>query len=1088
MIPQANARTGRIFACRRLSVARASGRLWRWFVPVAAALAVPMAQAQLATTTVLTLSNTTPNYVTPPAGGAGTTLNPVTLTATVTVKGTAAPVSGGIVTFYDNPGVPGAAAPDVIGSAPVQFLTISGGIPNGAVPGTATLQFAFGPGPHSLTATYSAIAFGSPASYAFASSTTASALSLTSNGSAAEAYGFQILGNAGTEASYDPQSSLTATYYNTNQDPQQGIPFIWGYGMQVPMGTSTITDQTSGMVYPMPGNDLAGTNDVSFTPQLTVIDHVGVLEGNYIYSLPNDGVTHFFVADIFQSGVPALVTLSATQNQIWTNNLYSNPNNYSGCNGGSTTAGSPTCAVTTPPVQGLAADVSGDNKLDLIIAHNDPTGKGSVGVLINSLNTAACSAGHSIACGAFNLPEVTYATGHPTGYVAVGDVNGDGYPDIVAVSSDGSNKIFVLLNNGNGTFTLTANTFSTGNGPTQLALGDFNHDGILDIAVLNTADASIGILTGKGDGTFHTMLPYPVGTNPTAFSMADLNLDGFLDFAITNNDSPTQAEVSFLYGQTGGTFNYVSNLAANQLDLAPFNFPETNPEPVAIQATDLNGDGYPDLFIGFNINQFSYAIYNPTTQQYAYTESPFADQANGINLRTVSAAVADLDGDGVKDWLLMPTINDEIACAGCSPSENNLMVRLNGSFVYGWTGPDAIDSPLGNHTFTSNYTPPSNSIYTAATAGPIVLDILAEPEPTLTPSTLDFGNVLVGTAAAPRTLTLQNTGSGPLTNIAFSISAQSPAAPGGFGQTNNCPATLPAGSSCTIQVTFTPTSPVGHSANVSLSHGAGRAKYVPLFGGGASFQPVNINETITLTDAVASPAFATPVPINEPITLTDAVAPPAFAAAIPINEPITLTDAVTPPAFGTPVPISENITLTDTVTPPAFATPVPISENITLHDAVATPAFGTPIPISENITLTDAVSTPAFATPVPISENITLTDTVATPAFATPIPIHENILLTDNVSVPAVTVSGDKVQYILFIVLPFVPQAESSLTLTAHSTSGLPISYTVTGPASLLGSTLTLTGPGLVKVTASQGGNSTFAPATPVSQSFTVTP
>ena len=87
-------------------------------------------------------------------------------------------------------------------------------------------------------------------------------------------------------------------------------------------------------------------------------------------------------------------------------------------------------------------------------------------------------------------------------------------------------------------------------------------------------------------------------------------------------------------------------------------------------------------------------------------------------------------------------------------------------------------------------------------------------------------------------------------------------------------------------------------------------------------------------------------------------------------------------------------------------------------------------------------------------------------------------------------VNNDAPQTITFAPIPSIPRVVvQQLTLTAHSSSGLPITYTVTsGSAAVSGSILHLTGTGSVTVSASQNGNSTFAPAVPVSRSFTVTP
>ncbi len=86
------------------------------------------------------------------------------------------------------------------------------------------------------------------------------------------------------------------------------------------------------------------------------------------------------------------------------------------------------------------------------------------------------------------------------------------------------------------------------------------------------------------------------------------------------------------------------------------------------------------------------------------------------------------------------------------------------------------------------------------------------------------------------------------------------------------------------------------------------------------------------------------------------------------------------------------------------------------------------------------------------------------------------------------TITGHVAQTITFLSIPNVPLSVGTLTLTAHSTSGLAISYDVTGPATISKNKLTLTGTGTVRVTASQPGNTTFDPATSVVRSFTVNP
>jgi hypothetical protein len=83
------------------------------------------------------------------------------------------------------------------------------------------------------------------------------------------------------------------------------------------------------------------------------------------------------------------------------------------------------------------------------------------------------------------------------------------------------------------------------------------------------------------------------------------------------------------------------------------------------------------------------------------------------------------------------------------------------------------------------------------------------------------------------------------------------------------------------------------------------------------------------------------------------------------------------------------------------------------------------------------------------------------------------------------TVNGGAAQTIVFDPLPDLPVRGASYRLTAFSTSGLPVSYSVTGPASISGTQLTVTGTGTVTVTASQAGNGSYTAATSVQQSFT---
>ena len=175
--------------------------------------------------------------------------------------------------------------------------------------------------------------------------------------------------------------------------------------------------------------------------------------------------------------------------------------------------------------------------------------------------------------------------------LAVGDFNGDGRLDL-AVSITCTNTpcgpgfVWIFLGNGDGTFQSPI-TYSSGFVyPTGLAIGDFNRDGKLDLVVSDDGPGTIYILFGKGDGTFQA--PQPVGTFSASgvgggagyLATGDLNGDGKLDLVVTAQNS-----VSVFLGNGDGTFGPGTS----------FSIPPTNDELLQPVLGDFNGDGKLDL-------------------------------------------------------------------------------------------------------------------------------------------------------------------------------------------------------------------------------------------------------------------------------------------------------------------------------------------------------------------------------------------------------------------------------------------------------------------------------------------------------------
>ncbi len=170
------------------------------------------------------------------------------------------------------------------------------------------------------------------------------------------------------------------------------------------------------------------------------------------------------------------------------------------------------------------------------------------------------------------------------GQIATGDFNGDGIPDLVATNYfDFGKGPTIFLGKGDGTFTATVASFTLDYFPTSILVGDFNGDGVLDLAFSDLNGVEIAL--GKGDGTFKETSASPIAVSNELYSLvaADFNHDGKLDLAGVEYDNGV---VDLLIGVGDGTFTVESTTpAAGQNLYGPF----------FIVAADFNLDGVPDL-------------------------------------------------------------------------------------------------------------------------------------------------------------------------------------------------------------------------------------------------------------------------------------------------------------------------------------------------------------------------------------------------------------------------------------------------------------------------------------------------------------
>ncbi len=245
----------------------------------------------------------------------------------------------------------------------------------------------------------------------------------------------------------------------------------------------------------------------------------------------------------------------------------------------------------------VAGDFNGDGKPDLIVGSSTAgflPGPAGVAISINNGNGTFASPA--------NLGGVTpiaITSGNPISAInpaaiVAADFNRDGKLDIAVADSgqafDASQPggLIVFLGNGNGTFQNGAE-LPVGVNPYSIAVGDLNGDGIPDMALssggtLAPTDSGyeVAVLIGIGDGTFKPAAFYPTDFGPAGIAIADMNGDGKPDLIVMHccgDVSPT-----YLIGNGDGTFQTEAGFKAGA-------------SPSGVIAADLNGDGKPDLAV-----------------------------------------------------------------------------------------------------------------------------------------------------------------------------------------------------------------------------------------------------------------------------------------------------------------------------------------------------------------------------------------------------------------------------------------------------------------------------------------------------------
>ncbi len=341
------------------------------------------------------------------------------------------------------------------------------------------------------------------------------------------------------------------------------------------------------------------------------------------------------------------------------------------------------------------ADVNRDGKPDLVVANANSL---SLGVLLGNGDGTFQTA---VAYGAGGIDF--------TSSVAVGDVNGDGNPDLLAVNEDSTNlnsSIAVLLGNADGTFQTAVPYSSGGTGADSVAVADVNGDGKLDLVVANCGSSAcnsgggvVGVLLGNGDGTFQPAVAYSSGGSATNISVAiaDVDGDGKPDL-ICANDSGL---AGVLLGNGDGTFQTAVTYSAGA-------------GSQSMAAADVNKDGKVDLLVAIDIANNAGVLLNTSTTATTTALLATPNPSGFAQTVTFTATVTPL-GSGVPTGTI--TFTDGTVSLGTS--------AVNGSGVATLS---TASLAVGFHPVTAAYGGDSNF---SGSASPVVTQTVSQASTTV---------------------------------------------------------------------------------------------------------------------------------------------------------------------------------------------------------------------------------------------------------------------------------------------------------------------------------------------------------------------
>jgi len=404
------------------------------------------------------------------------------------------------------------------------------------------------------------------------------------------------------------------------------------------------------------------------------------------------------------------------------------------------------------------------------------------------------------------VPTGSYVVGSLPSGATVGDFNEDGVDDFALANFDSfvTDALTLVLVDGNGDF--DSSSLAGDYQPRDVTNGDFNDDGHLDLAAVNSPNTSLTVKLGSGDGAFSDApsLPAIPSRNGEPIASGDFDGDGFDDLAVGWG--------STISGENGfSTGIYLGSASGEMTAAANGPWANTLGDPAQIALGDFNGDGHLDMananlsgIVSIFLNAVPGLSVDPGSIDFGGVQVGSTD-SDAVELDNVGTSLVQIPSGGVK----ITGADEDQFSIGADGCDGSTLAPTGGCSVQVRFSPDSLGS------FSA-----ALEIESDASEDPIVVPLTGSgvPNPAIgiAPESIDYGTRLVGDGpSAVQDFTIASTGTTPATITSIDTSGD---ASDFVVDSSDCEAaTLPPGDTCAIGVAFDPASVGAKTITVSAS-------------------------------------------------------------------------------------------------------------------------------------------------------------------------------------------------------------------------------------------------------------------------------